>query len=93
MLKGQVSKCFRALDQAAGLQSLSQSKGETMTEVDKRAYVAALYPGPGWKTKVRKMSDAQVTAIYLRESSKPPKPKSEPKNDKPKESGEDDIPF
>lgn len=61
-----------------------------MTEVDKRAYVADLYSGPGWKEKVGKMSDAQVIAIYLRESSKPQKPK----NDKPKESGQnDDIPF
>jgi hypothetical protein len=33
------------------------------------------------------MPEAQVIAIYLRETSKPPK------NDKPKESGSDDIPF
>jgi hypothetical protein len=54
----------------------------------KRAYVADLYPGPQWKKKVKVMPEAQVIAIYLRETGKPPK-----KNDKPKESGSDDIPF
>lgn len=53
----------------------------------KRAFVEGLYPGPRWKQKVRKMPDAQVVAIYLREQGKPPK------QDKPKESGNDDIPF
>lgn len=57
-----------------------------MSEIDKRAFVADLYPGPKWKQKVKNMPDGQVIAIYLRESSKP-------KNDKPKESGNDDIPF
>ena len=61
-----------------------------MSDIDvKRAYVADLYPGPGWKEKVKKMPESQILAIYLRESSKPPK-----KNNKPKESGKnDDIPF
>ena len=59
-----------------------------MTEVDKRAFVANISPRPGWKAKVAKMSDAQVTAIYLREINKSKKPKT----DKPKESG-DDVPF
>lgn len=54
----------------------------------KRTYVADLYPGPRWKEKVKKMSDAQVIAIYLREHERPHK-----ENDKPKESGDDDIPF
>lgn len=56
----------------------------------KRAFVAGLYPGEGWKKKVKRMPDSQVIAIYLREQGKPPK------NDKPKESdgtGGDDIPF
>lgn len=62
-----------------------------MTYIDKRSFVADLYSGPGWKKKVLKMSDAQVTAIFLREQKKAaeantPKPKK-------KESGDDDIPF
>lgn len=65
-----------------------------MVEVDKRAFVAALYSGEGWKRKVAAMSDAQITAIYLREHDKPPK-QQKPKGDEPKnkESGGDDIPF
>lgn len=59
-----------------------------MSDIEmKRAFVSDLYPGPNWKKKVKGMPDDQVVAIYLRESSKPPK------NDKPKESGNDDIPF
>lgn len=57
-----------------------------MTEVDKRAYVAALYPSRRWKQKVERMSDAQVTAIYLREINKPQK-------EEPKKEGDDEIPF
>lgn len=58
-----------------------------MSDIEiKRAYVAELYPGPKWKKKVQGMPDSQVVAIYLRETSKP-------KNEKPKESGNDDIPF
>ncbi len=53
----------------------------------KRSYVANLYSGPKWKKKVKQMSDSQIIAIYLRESSKAPK------QDKPKESGNDGIPF
>lgn len=55
----------------------------------KRAFVADLYPGEGWKKKVQRMPDSQVIAIYLREQGKPPK------HDKPKESdgSGDDIPF
>lgn len=53
----------------------------------KRSFVASLYPGAGWKRKVKYMSDIQVTAIYLKEKAKgsEPKPKKETKND--------DIPF
>jgi hypothetical protein len=45
-----------------------------MTDIERRrAWVADMYPGPKWKSKVKKMSDAQVTAIYLREQNKPKK--------------------
>lgn len=37
-----------------------------MTESEKRKYVANLYPGKPWRRRVTKMSDEQVTAIYLR---------------------------
>jgi hypothetical protein len=60
-----------------------------MSDIEvKRAYVADLYPGPGWKKKVQRMPDAQVIAIYLREHDKP-------KQAKPKESKANggDIPF
>lgn len=60
-----------------------------------RAFVAEISSKPTWKKKVRKMSDSQITAIYLREiakhGTKPHKPK--PKPEPEKESGEDDIPF
>lgn len=36
----------------------------------KREFVLGMYPGPGWHKKVRKMSDAQIVAIYLKEQSK-----------------------
>lgn len=52
----------------------------------KRAFVADLYSGPGWKKQVQQMPDAQVIAIYLREHERP-------RQDKPKESGDDDIPL
>ena len=35
-----------------------------------RARILDQYPGPGWKMKVKKMSDAQVIAVYKRISSK-----------------------
>lgn len=63
-----------------------------MSDLDKkRDHVMGLYKGEGWKFKVRKMSDAQVTAIYLREIRKAqerPNPK-DPKESKPN----DDAPF
>lgn len=61
-----------------------------MVEVDKRAFVAGLYPGEGWKKKVAGMPDAQVTAIYLHEKDKQTK-QNQPS--KPKESKNDGIPF
>jgi|GraSoiStandDraft_4_1057263.scaffolds.fasta_scaffold63641_2 hypothetical protein len=54
---------------------------------EKRQFVSSMYPGKGWKNKVKNMSDIQVTAIYLKE-----KAKGEPQ--KPKEiNNHDDIPF
>jgi len=42
-----------------------------MTDIDiKRTYVNDLYPGPGWKRRVKKMPDEQVIAIYMREQQK-----------------------
>lgn len=62
-----------------------------MSEIEmKRSYVADLYPGPRWKEKVRKMPDAQIIAIYLRETSKP---KNNPKESGSGGTGGDDIPF
>lgn len=31
-----------------------------------RTALASVYPGKAWSEKVRRMSDSQVTAIYLR---------------------------
>lgn len=65
-----------------------------MTGVDERAFVAAMYDGPGWKQKVREMSDAQVFAIYSKEMEK-----QQSRGDKPKAvhrdetTTQDDIPF
>lgn len=62
--------------------------GNQMTDIEsKRAWVEDMYPGPRWKAKVRKMSDAQVVAIYMREHNNPHKPKP------PKESNDDPPPF
>lgn len=58
-----------------------------MSAEAKRSWVADLYPGPKWKKKVRKMSDAQIFAIWTREHNKNAKPKPKPK-EKP-----DDTPF
>lgn len=51
-----------------------------------RNFVASLYPGPGWRRKVSKMSDSQVLAIYIKEKSKDRKKPEKEKKD-------DDIPF
>jgi hypothetical protein len=54
----------------------------------KRAFVAELYSGPGWKRRVANMSDARVTAIYLKHMDDTPHtPKKE------KESTDDPPPF
>lgn len=44
---------------------------QIVTDQQKRAYVAEMYPSANWKKKVAKMSDAQVFAIYMREQHKP----------------------
>jgi hypothetical protein len=61
-----------------------------MTEYDdKRAFVANMYPGDGWKRRVAFMSDAQVFAIWTKEQEKLAK---QEEAQKPKET-QDDIPF
>lgn len=60
-----------------------------MGEIE-RQWVSAMYPGPGWKARVKKMSDVQVIAIFLKEHSKPQKDAPERES---KESNGDDIPF
>lgn len=59
--------------------------------IQKRDYVNGLYSGPGWKAKVRRMTDAQVIAIYLREHTKEQEAKH--KQDKKKESNDGESPF
>jgi hypothetical protein len=69
--------------------AVDAGRRSAMVDVDKRAFVADLYPSRRWKQKVTRMSDAQVTAIYLREQAKI----QSPQQDKPKEDGDNDIPF
>lgn len=60
-----------------------------MSDPAKRQFVMDLYDGPAWKRRVKKMSDAQVFAIWKREQDKTPK-----KTPKRKESGDDgEAPF
>lgn len=56
-----------------------------MTDEQKRAFVAGMYHGKSWKNKVKRMSDAQVYAIWAKAQQK--------KNDKPDKPEQDDIPF
>jgi len=39
------------------------------TEVNKRDFVASLYPGKAWKQRVDHMSHEQVFAIYMKKIS------------------------
>lgn len=39
------------------------------TAAQQRAYVSDLYSGRGWKHRVSKMPDSQITAIYLKHQS------------------------
>lgn len=56
-----------------------------------REYVLGMYPGaPGWRKKVAKMSDAQVTAIFLKAQREPQH--EGPKPDEP-DPEEPNIPF
>jgi hypothetical protein len=60
-----------------------------MTDIEaKRDYVSKMYDRPGWKRQVRKMSDSQIVAIYLRELAK-----GEEKPKKPKESDDGEPSF
>lgn len=52
-----------------------------------RQIVSNMYPGQGWKQKVKKMSDAQVLAIYYKELSRP---KKEELEDPPEQ---ENLPF
>lgn len=55
-----------------------------MSDMDrKRDYVAKLYSGDRWKNQVKKMSDAQVTAVYLKAQTNPPTPKKKEDPDVP----------
>ena len=56
---------------------------------EKRNFVAGMYPGHGWKVKVKGMSDAQVFAIYQKEQRKLEEEKKKPKP----QDNQDDIPF
>lgn len=59
-----------------------------MSDIEvKRAFVADLYPGQGWKKKVRQMPESQVIAIYIREEAKLHSQPETPKKE------DDDIPF
>lgn len=59
-----------------------------MSDIEqKREFVMGLYPGPGWKRRVRGMPDTQVVAIYLREVNKPKK------EDTSREDPNDQAPF
>lgn len=53
---------------------------------EKRSFVSSTYPTKSWVTKVKHMSDIQVTAIYLKMKAEGTKPKKKEKED-------DDIPF
>lgn len=43
-----------------------------MTDIErKRDYVTKLYKGDAWRKRVKKMSDSQVIAIYLKHQAVP----------------------
>jgi hypothetical protein len=62
-----------------------------MGEIE-RQVVYDMYPGLEWKKKVKRMSDAQVIAIYLKEKNKKKPSRNKPLKDKPADPS-DDIPF
>lgn len=55
-------------------------------KANQRAFVEKMYPGPRWKRRVKSMTDAQVFAIWKRESNKP-------RPSRRQESGDADTPF
>lgn len=84
-----VSEHHCYLDQVQAMQPLPESVMTNMAQ--KRAFVGELYPGPNWKKKVNKMTDAQIFSIYMRNQDSFSGPKEvEPKD---KEDGDDGIPF
>jgi hypothetical protein len=43
-----------------------------MSDIErKRSFVYDLYPGKHWHDRVKRMSDAQILAIYLRNQNQP----------------------
>lgn len=62
-----------------------------MNDAQKREFVSEMSDRAAWKKRVKRMSEAQVTAIYLKELARAGRPK--PQNKPKEESGEDDIPF
>jgi hypothetical protein len=60
-----------------------------MSDIEKkRAFVYDMYPGKGWHAKVKKMSDAQIVAIYLKHQSEP-----QPQHEEKPDDDSDTIPF
>lgn len=53
------------------------------TVAEMRVAVSKVYPGKAWKTKVAKMPDAQITAIYFNflKDGRFDKPRSKPKKE------------
>jgi hypothetical protein len=49
-----------------------------------------MYPGPNWRRRVEKMSDAQVYAIWVRNQENPTSKKEE---NKQHDESDPDIPF
>lgn len=58
-----------------------------MSTEREREYVSNMYSGKKWKARVRKMSDAQILAIYFKETKKVEEPPDKPDQEEPQ------IPF
>lgn len=54
--------------------------------MQERSIVSQMYDGPRWKKKVKKMSDAQVHAIYMKNLEKMTE-------ERQKKAESDDLPF
>jgi hypothetical protein len=61
----------------------------------KRDFVANLYEGEFWKRRVKRMSDEQIVAIYLKEQKNPvdPKQDSEQQQQGPDQDDQLEIPL